>query len=195
MSQPNISIKQSQADPDRYDVELDHVVIHSNPSDVAVEDIIIELDGIDDAAGAKKERRSMAASLLVNKKTAAAAAISVFSAGAIMGASIIGIGAEQKGQQKNALAAITNSDNSSNSKSGKSASAPFCETEEPDSFAVNCGDIFNNNETVVLTQDILCTDNVADARPIQLRNLNAAIKLEGAGAIIDCQGHTISQLT
>lgn len=47
-----------------------------------------------------------------------------------------------------------------------------------------------------MTQDILCTDNVADvSRPIQLRTLNAAIKLEGAGAIIDCQGHTISQLT
>ena len=161
MSQPNVFIKQSQAD--RYDdVELEHVIIHSNsnPSDVAVEDIIIAPDGIDDAAGAKKERRSMAASLLINKKAAAAAAaISVFGACAITGASIIG--AEQKRQQKNALAAIT-SDNSSNSKSGKSASAPFCETE-PDSFAVNCGDYFAN-ETVVLTKDILCTDNVTPRR-------------------------------
>lgn len=142
MSQPNVFIKQ-ESQADRYDADVE--LIHSNPSDVAVEDIIIAPDGIDDAAGAKKERRFMAASLLVNKKTAAgAAAISVFSAGAIMGASIIGISAEQKRQQKNALAAITNSDNSSNSKSGKSASAPFCETEEPDSFAVNCcGDIFD----------------------------------------------------
>jgi len=74
------------------------------------------------------------------------------------------------------------------SKAGKSGS--FCEPEP----VVTCGETFTNE--VILSDNLICTDVIDATTPIpKLKTLNAAITVEGANAVIDCKGHTISQIT
>jgi len=149
---------------------------------------VFTLDGIDDdaPAEAKEERRSFMpklAYLSANKKALVGFTV-LGVVGIIMGVSISGA-AEYK-QQQNAMAAINGGVGSS--KSGKSGS--FCEPEP----SVLCGQTVT--ETVVLTDDLLCTDRVDSNTPDDvLTTLNAAIKVVGKDAVIDCKGHTVRQLT
>ena len=65
---------------------------------------------------------------------------------------------------------------------------PFCDVP-----AIQCGQTFTDK--VVLTEDLVCTDDVYDASEESLRTLNAAITLEGSKAVIDCKGHTVRQFS
>ena len=74
-------------------------------------------------------------------------------------------------------------------KSGKSVS--FCEPPP----AITCGQTFENTK-VVLSEDLFCTDDVTDAtKAATLPKFNAAIKIKGPDAVLDCKKHTISQLS
>eukprot|EP00984_Skeletonema_dohrnii_P021200 scaffold10518_cov78-Skeletonema_dohrnii-CCMP3373.AAC.2 len=166
MPQPNISIKQSGANSDEYDVELERAVVYP-PSTLNLSapagNMVFTLDGIDDddAAKAKEERR---ASSMPKIKKALVGCTVLGVVGTIAGVAIGGA-AEYK-QQQNAMAAIKGGVGSS--KSGKSGS--FCEPEP----VIECGQTFTDEK---------------------LRTLNAAIKVEGADAVIDCKGHAVRQLT
>jgi|SaaInl74LU_5_DNA_1037368.scaffolds.fasta_scaffold10804_1 hypothetical protein len=204
MSQPNpnVFIKQSDVDDD---VELERAVVHppstsnnlsamlsaastSNLSAVAG-DMMFTLDGIDDdAAEAKEERRASSmpklAYLSVNKKALVGCTV-LGVVGTIVGVAIGG--AAEYNQQQNALAAINGGGGTNPSKSGKSG--PFCDTEP----SVVCGQTVTGS--AVLNDDLFCTDVVDGASNDELKTLNAAIKVEGADAVIDCKGHTVRQLT
>ena len=109
MSEPNVFIKQSGADSDEYDVELERAVVHPpSPSNLsaAAGNMVFTLDGIDDgAAEAKEERRLFMPKLAYLSVKKALVGFTVLGiVGIIMGVSISGA-AEYK-QQQNALAAI-----------------------------------------------------------------------------------------
>ena len=59
----------------------------------------------------------------------------------------------------------------------------FCEPP-----AITCGQTFTDQK-VVLSDDLFCTDDSAGATD----SFNAAIKISGRNAVLDCKGHTISQ--
>eukprot|EP00985_Skeletonema_marinoi_P020917 scaffold12556_cov219-Skeletonema_marinoi.AAC.1 len=127
----------------------------------------------DDAAKAKEERRASSmpklASPSVNKKALVGCTV-LGVVGTIVGVAIGGA-AEYK-QQQNALAAING---------GGGAQSP-----QQQGWQVGL---------VVLTEDLSCTDRVDDASDGVLTTLNAAIKVVGADAVIDCKDHTVRQLT
>ena len=64
----------------------------------------------------------------------------------------------------------------------------FCEPDQ----VITCGDTFTN-EKVVLSDDLFCTDQVAGTDDSVLEKTNAAIKVEGPNAVLDCKGHAIIQ--
>ncbi len=133
---------------------------------------------------------SKLAFILVNKKTAAVICVCVVGICAILGVSITGAAGHKK-QQQNALALA--SINGIGGKSGKGKagkSISFCEPAE----VMTCGQTFTN-EKVVLSDDLICMDDVDDASNQELKTMNAAIKVAGPDAIIDCKGHTIIQMT
>ena len=143
----------------------------------------------DDAAKAKEERRASSmpklASPSVNKKALVGCTV-LGVVGTIVGVAIGGA-AEHK-QQQDALAAINGGGGTNPSKSGKSG--PFCDTEP----SVVCGQTVTG--TAVLNEDLFCTDLIDCSTPdVVTKTLNAAIKVVGADAVIDCKGHTVRQLT
>jgi len=80
----------------------------------------------------------------------------------------------------------------STSKSSKSS--PTCPPEPtPD---VECGKVYNSTaagEDVVVTlgQNLICAGNITEADDSR----NFALKLSGKHAVLNCQGHTVSQVT
>ena len=127
-----------------------------------------------------------ASTSLVNKKTAAAVCVMGFCV--IVAVSLSGAAEHNRQQKQNALALAAINANAVGGKAGKSIS--FCAPAQ----AVTCGQTFTD-EKVVLSDDLLCTDDVDDATNQILRTLNAAITVNGPDAIIDCKGHTIRQMT
>ena len=190
-------VKQSRSE--EIDVELEGVTAQPPPpsklSAAGAGDINLVPDGMDDnddAAEAEEKRTSFMsrlASPLVNKKTATAVALfGVVGTSVVVGVAIGGA-AEYK-QQQNAFVAIAinGGGGANHSKAGKSGS--FCEPAS----VITCGETFTNE--VILSDNLICTDVIDTNTPnTQLRRLNAAIKVEGANAVIDCKGHTISQIT
>ena len=65
----------------------------------------------------------------------------------------------------------------------------FCEEDT----IIECGATFTD-ENIVLSHDLLCTDQVESATDDELKALNAAITLTGPNASIDCKGRTIRQI-
>ena len=182
------------------EIDVERIDVHP-PSNLSAsdDDIIIVPDGIEDSTmtegvhvdDATINRSSIASklvSLLVNKKTAiAATTVMLLCAGAMIGVSINGA-AENK--QQKALAAINSIDGKAGKgKAGKSTSTSFC---EPVAQVTACGETFT--ESVVLSSDLFCTGDVDGATKEELKTMNAAIKLEGPDAIIDCKGHTVRQV-
>jgi hypothetical protein len=204
MSQPSksnyqVHVHVHQSREEEFDVEqVKPPMSPTNSSAVEDDnDITIIPDSTDDAATAENEgadatsssssivSKSKFASLLVNKKTAA------FAMAMLGTVAIVGFSVQHKQKQQKALLAAVNSGSgvsNSRSKAGKSTS--FCEPERD----IECGDVFTN-EKVVLSDDLFCTDEVSDATNSELRTLNAAIKLSGPDASIDCKGHTVRQVT
>ncbi len=179
------------------EIDVERIDIHpsSSPSASASgsgnNDIIIVPDGAEDSTmieGVNDDDTTINQgshgttsfmSKLFNKKTAAATC--VLGLAAVLGVSINGA-AEYK-QQQNALAAI----NGIGGKAGKAIS--FCEPEE----VMTCGQLFENTK-VVLSEDLFCTDDVNDAsKAWSLPKFNAAIRIKGPDAVLDCKKHTISQ--
>lgn len=181
--------KEDEIDVERIDI---HPPSSSSASGSGNDDIIIVPNGVEDSTvmevvnddttinqGAHGTTSFM--SKLFNKKTAAI--IFVLGMAAVLGVSING--AAKYKQQQNALAAI----NGIGGKAGKSIS--FCEPEPEE--VMTCGQSFENTK-VVLSEDLFCTDDVDDAsKSAILPRFNAAIKVVGPDAVIDCKKHTISQ--
>lgn len=201
MSQPSKSNDQvhvhvNQSREEEFDVE--QVKPPMPPTNLsAVEDdndITIVPNSTDDAATAENEGAdttsssivSKFVSLLVNKKTAAFA-MAMLGTGAIVGASV----QHKQKQQKALLAAVNSGSGVSNSRSKAGKSTSFCEPER----VIECGGPVITNQKVVLSDDLFCTDKVTTSTPpLQLKTLNAAIKLSGPDASIDCKGHTVRQV-
>ncbi len=181
--------KEDEIDVERIDVHsLSSPSASGSGNDIIITSNDIEdstvIEGVNDDATINQGSHGTASfmSKLFNKKTAAVAF--VLGLAAVLGVSINGAaGHNRQQQQQNALAAI----NGIGGKAGKSIS--FCEPEQ----VMTCGETFTN-EKVVLSSDLFCTDDVTDATNPQLRMLNAAIKLEGPDAILDCKGHTVRQV-
>ena len=70
---------------------------------------------------------------------------------------------------------------------------PFCEKLQLQPVLA-CGQTFTNKE-LVLTEDLICTDDVEGASDQVLGTLNAGITLVGPSASLDCKGHTVRQVS
>ncbi len=55
---------------------------------------------------------------------------------------------------------------------------------------VECGDVYTNT-TVILGENLICEGNITEADDSR----NFALKLSGKHAVLNCQGHTVSQVT
>ena len=205
MSQPSIlQVKQSHEEEFEFNVDIEHVFndpsrpsknptavnveVETNGGHVDEEDadaISDDMDG-DNEGATETSKKSKFASLcfLNNKIVCGIAAAAMLGFTAIIGASIGGYSAAFNRQQMNALAV------NAAGKAGK-GQVSFC---EPEHDVTSCGQTFVN-EKVVLLDDLICMESVNDddvTNP-QLRTLNAAIKLEGPDASIDCKGFTVRQ--
>jgi hypothetical protein len=209
MSQPskiNYLVNQS-SQADEFDVDVEQVF--TNPpakilptsdttttiiTDSAANPATVAVDGDGGFCGGSSIM-TKCASLLVNKKTASTMLFAgIVGAGAIAGAGSYGYAQYKHTQQQQQalLAAVNSSGSVSNiqSKAGKSTS--FCEPER----VIQCGAVITDQK-VVLSDDLFCTDDVSDPATTNnnKKTLNAAIKLSGPDAKIDCKGHTVRQIT
>ena len=176
----------STLDDEHFHVDVEHVFTDSSSNRSAVihnEDTVthkemIQCDPNED--GSSPPQSMFASFLSANKKIvciiAAAAALSFV---AIAGAFVGGSAAHNQQQMNASIATFGGKSN----KSGKTTS--FC---EPSHVVASCGQTFTNK--VTLTKDLFCTESIAGAD----MTLNAAIKLEGPDASIDCKGFTVRQV-
>ena len=180
--------------------QVDIKAAGTNNGDANTDAMEMDTEDVDDVSNDNGIFSRMSYFFMSKKTTIiAVVAIIVMSAAAIIGLSgIIGHNRAQLQQQK-AIAPITGSSHrgskSSKSYSGGSICSPidneeeFCEEEN----VIECGDTFTN-ESVVLSHDLFCMDDVFLASDEERRALNAAITLTGPSASIDCQGHSIRQI-
>lgn len=183
-----------QSNDEEFDVEgfEDADDTHSSPSppppsifsaagdDVDVNNNVKTTDDDDDGSTSFASNRAY----FVNKKTVIAAFSTVLvisvAVSVAVGLPINGAAGHNQEFQKSFAAALD----------GKAAKSSFCEPEPEQ--VLTCGQTFTD-EKVVLSDDLFCTDEVGGAPTGVLKSLNAAIKIEGPDAVIDCKGHTISQ--
>lgn len=184
MSQPSPSVfRVNQSGEEQYDIDIEHIDTcpppQSNPPPADGDQVIVAPESDVDEGSHSHGITSIVSKF---KKTTAAVCFMVMGFCVVVAVALNGAAEHNHQQQQNALAAIK----VVGGKAGKS----FCEPAQ----AVTCGDVFED-EKVVLSDDLFCTDDVEGASNMVLRKLNAAITIKGPDAIIDCKGHTVRQMT
>ena len=191
-SKPSTPLHVKHFQGEEFDVE--HVFADSSSNPPAVihnEDIVAhgEIHRGDPNNDETPMPKAIFASLLFspnNKKIVCIIAAAAALGFVVIAGALVGDSAARNQQQMNAATTLGGKSGKTD-KSGKATS--FC---EPSHVVASCGQTFTNK--VTLSKDLFCTESVSGATDTELMTLNAAIKLEGPDASIDCKGFTVRQV-